>query len=388
MVVTVGAVVLAGCTSTSSEPSPDTRTAEAVPTSPVSPSSEPSSASPATPASSSRPASPASESFPSGGAVTAKDFASGLTSPWGVVELPDGSLLVSERDTTKIKRVTRSEASVVAEISAAKPRGEGGLLSLALSPDESTLFAYFTSDRDNRVVAMTWDGKALGEPEPILTGIPRAGNHDGGRLLFGPDDGYLYVSTGDAGDTSHAQNKRSLGGKILRITEDGTPAPGNPFNDEVFSYGHRNVQGLAFDDRGRLWASEFGAQTWDELNLITAGSNYGWPEAEGSAKIRGLTNPKVVWRTSEASPSGLAYWRGSLWMATLRGQRLWEIPLDGEKVDEPVAHLTNDYGRLRTLAVARDGDRLLLSTSNTDGRANPRPGDDRVLRITRSASGG
>ena len=134
------------------------------------------------------------------------------------------------------------------------------------------------------------------------------------------------VGTGETGDTGLAQDKTSLGGKILRITTDGKPAAGNPFGNEVFSYGHRNVEGLAFDDQGRLWASEFGEQTWDELNLITKGGNYGWPEVEGSGQVAGMINPKVVWSTAEASPSGLAFWRGSLWMAALRGARLVADP--------------------------------------------------------------
>ena len=201
-------------------------------------------------------------------------------------------------------------------------------------------------------------------------------------MVIGPD-GYLYVGTGESGSGGLAQDKDSLGGKILRIRTDGRPAPGNPFDNEVYSYGHRNVQGLAFDDQGRLWASEFGDQTWDELNLITKGGNYGWPTAEGSAKIDGLINPKLVWKTSEASPSGLAYWQGEFWMAALRGERLWEIPVEGTNVGEPKSHFAGDYGRLRSVTVATDGQSLLLTASNTDGRATPEAGDDRVLRVTR-----
>ena len=236
-------------------------------------------------------------------------------------------------------------------------------------PDESRVFAYYTAAEDNRIVAMSWDGRSLGEPEVILDGIPKAGIHDGGRIIVGPD-GHLYVGTGDSGESQEAQDKSSLGGKILRLTVDGEPAPGNPFGDEVFSFGHRNVQGLAFDEEDRLWASEFGSQDWDELNLIEEGKNYGWPLVEGSGEGQGLTNPKVVWRTSEASPSGLAYWQGDLWMAGLRGERLWQIPVDGTDTGDPVAHFEGEYGRLRTVVVSSDGQSLLLTGSNTDGRGD------------------
>jgi glucose/arabinose dehydrogenase len=147
--------------------------------------------------------------------------------------------------------------------------------------------------------------------------------------------------------------------------------------------GHRNVQGLAFDERDRLWASEFGENTWDELNLVERARNYGWPLVEGSGEGDGLTNPKVVWRTSEASPSGLAYWQGELWMAGLRGERLWEIPVDGTDTGEPVAHFRGEYGRLRSLVVTDDGQSLLMTGSNTDGRGDVDEGDDRLLRVTR-----
>ena len=163
----------------------------------------------------------------------------------------------------------------------------------------------------------------------ILDGIPKGGIHNGGRMVFGPD-GLLYVGTGDAGDRPIAQDPGSLGGKILRLSPDGSPAPGNPFPDApyVYSYGHRNVQGLAFDDQGRLWASEFGQNTWDELNLITAGRQLRLAGGRRSGRpATGSSNRERVWPTDEASPSGIAFWQGSIWMAGLRGERLWQIPL-------------------------------------------------------------
>ena len=216
---------------------------------------------------------------------------------------------------------------------------------------------------------MSWDGSRLGEPETVLTGIPKGGIHNGGRMAIGPD-GFLYVGTGETGDTSLAQDLDSLGGKILRLTLDGRPAPGNPFDSAVWSYGHRNVQGLAFDGEGRLWASEFGQNTWDELNLITKGADYGWPRVEGSGNVEGMTDPVVVWRTGDASPSGLAFWRGELWMASLRGARLWEIPVTGAEAGEPVAHFTR---RLRAAALGGADRRRQRAAGHHEQHRRPRP---------------
>ena len=264
---------------------------------------------------------------------SATEIASDLAAPWGLIPLKDRSFLIAERDEGKIVRVENGSASQVRTIDEVDPGGEGGLLGLAITKDGKTVFAYYTAANDNRIVSMSWDGRELGAPKVILRGIPKGFIHNGGRMVVGPDD-YLYVGTGESGTGRLSQRKDSLGGKILRLRLDGRPAPGNPFDNEVFSYGHRNVQGLAFDNEGRLWASEFGQNRWDELNLITKGADYGWPDVEGSGNVRGMTNPKVVWHTDEASPSGLAYWQNSLWMAGLRGQRLWEIPVDGTKTGD------------------------------------------------------
>ena len=380
VLATVALLGVTACGGAGNEASDGTRTAGAPPPSPISPAATPSGSPTATPTRSPSPAGP-SATTPRG-KPAATDIVTGLDTPWGLVALKDGTTLVSERDTGRILHVRGDDAEEVATLAAVRARGEGGLLGLVATSDEQTVFAYFTAADDNRIVAMTWDGESLGDPEPVLTGIPAGFRHNGGRLVIGPDN-LLYVGTGEIGDEQLAQDKGSLGGKILRVTLDGEPAPGNPFDNAVYSYGHRNVQGLAFDGQGRLWASEFGDQTWDELNLVTAGANYGWPEAEGSARIDGVTNPKVVWKTEDASPSGLAFWQGGLWMAALRGERLWEIPLDGTDPGEPVAHFTDTYGRLRSVTVAAGGGSLLLTASNTDGRADPRQDDDRVLRVTR-----
>ena len=375
LAVACGALLLvSACSNAANEPSPETRTAET-----TSASSEPQ---PSPTSSSPTASSPTPSGVRSRGEPRAREVVSDLAAPWGLVVLKDGTFLISERDTREIARIRSGSTSRLRTIDEADPAGEGGLLGLAITEDEKTVFAYYTAASDNRIVSMSWDGGNLGAPKVILRGIPKGFRHNGGRMVIGPDN-YLYVGTGESGDGSLSQDKDSLGGKILKLRLDGRPAPGNPFDNEVYSYGHRNVQGLAFDDDGRLWASEFGQQTWDELNLIRQGANYGWPRVEGSGKVKGMTNPKVVWRTRDASPSGLAYWQGGLWMAGLRGERLWEIPLDGTTTRDPVAHFRGDYGRLRTVAVAHDGNSLLLSNSNTDGRGDPSGDDDRLFRVTR-----
>ncbi|MER7538041.1 PQQ-dependent sugar dehydrogenase [Streptomyces sp. NPDC097704] len=308
----------------------------------------------------------------------------GLKSPWGLAELPGGDLLVSSRDERTITRVDgRTGAkTLLGTVPGVVPGGEGGLLGLAVR--DGRVYAYMTTSSDNRIVRMRYGGgkgDRLGPPEPVLTGIPKGFVHNGGRIAFGPD-GMLYAGTGETGRKGLAQDRSSLGGKILRMTPEGGPAPGNPFpGSVVYSYGHRNVQGLAWDPRGRLWASEFGQDTWDELNLIEPGRNYGWPVVEGRAGRAGFVDPVAQWPTSEASPSGIAYARGAIWLAALRGERLWRVPLSGaERSGEPEAFLKGGYGRLRTV-LAAGGDRLWLVTSETDTRGTPGPGDDRILRL-------
>ena len=319
-----------------------------------------------------------------GTGVTATDVTTGLVTPWGLVPLDDGSVLIGSRDTGEIRRLPRdgSRPALITTIDV-RAEGESGLLGLAATSDESTVLAYYTTDDDSRVVSMSWDGATLGEPSVVVEGIPGGATyHQGGGLAIGPDD-LLYVSTGDNGVPDNAQDRDSLSGKILRYTLDGDPAPDNPFDSAVYTYGHRNVEGLAFDDDGRLWASEFGEDEFDELNLIEAGNNYGWPEVEGTGGGADYTDPIAVWRTDDNSPSGLVFWQGSLWMASLRGAALWEIPLDGTAAGTPVPHVAGDHGRLRNVVVAPGGAALLLATSNTDGRGEPAPDDDRILEVTR-----
>ena len=214
----------------------------------------------------------------------------------------------------------------------------------------------------------------------MLTGIPRAAIHNGGRLAFGPD-GMLWASTGEHGQPQLAQDPKSLGGKILRMTPAGRPAPGNPFGTVVWSYGHRNVEGLAWDSAGRLYATEFGQDRLDEVNRIEKGHNYGWPIIEGAGSQGRYTDPRITWPTDQASPSGAAISAGSLWVAALRGERLWQIPLGPRgQLGAPVAHVTGEYGRLRAVVRAPDGS-LWVTTSNLDGRGDRRPDGDLILRF-------
>ncbi|HEX6754903.1 MAG TPA: PQQ-dependent sugar dehydrogenase [Mycobacteriales bacterium] len=304
----------------------------------------------------------------------------GLEAPWGIAFLPGGDALVTERDTAKILRVTPAgrvtEVQTLSEVDGA---GEGGLLGIAVSPRyaaDGLVYVYYTTGEDNRIARL----RLGGSPEPIVTGIPRSGIHNGGRLLFGPD-GYLYAGTGDAAEGGRSQDPSSLGGKVLRMTADGRPAPGNPFGTLVLSLGHRNVQGLAFDAQGRLFASEFGQNRFDEVNRIEPGRDYGWPTVEGDSDDPRFTRPLTTWQTSEASPSGVAILGGTLYVAALRGERLWQVPLDGRGgVGEPRATLEGEYGRLRAVTVAPDGS-LWVLTSNRDGRGDPVPEDDRILRL-------
>ncbi|MEW2619872.1 PQQ-dependent sugar dehydrogenase [Streptomyces sp. NPDC048106] len=336
---------------------------------------------------------PATESAaPAKGSVRVlRTVAEGLKSPWGLAVLPGGDLLVSSRDDGTLVRVDpkTGHQSELGTVSGVSPAGEGGLLGIALSPhytSDHLIYAYFTSASDNRIVRMLYDerkpaGEQLGAPDTVFKGIPKGPIHNGGRIAFGPD-GMLYAGTGESGRRGLAQDRNSLGGKILRLTPDGEPAPGNPFSGSpVYSYGHRNVQGLAWDDRQRLFASEFGQDTWDELNAVKPGGNYGWPDAEGRSTDPRYQNPIAQWHTDDASPSGIAYVDGVIWMAALKGERLWRVPLHGTRAAAaPQPFLTGTYGRLRTVAPAGGG-KLWLITSNTDGRGHPKKGDDRILEL-------
>lgn len=326
-------------------------------------------------------------------AGVARQVATGLDVPWGVGFLPDGRALVSERDSGRILLLSAAGGTPteVIRLPDVVHRSESGLLGLAVSPeyaDDRLVYAYYTTASDNRIVRFRMGEDCRAEPglEPVLTGLPAAPNHDGGRIAFGPD-GFLYAAVGDAQMPASAQDPNSLGGKILRMRPDGAVPSDNPTPGSlVYSLGHRNVQGIAWDSAGRLWASEFGQNSWDEINLIRPGANYGWPEVEGvggeNADGGRFVDPLVTWTTDEASPSGIAIRGSVLYAAALRGERLWMVDLEGAGVvGEPRATLIGELGRLRTVVTAPDGT-LWLTTSNTDGRGNPRAGDDRIMALS------
>lgn len=345
--------------------------------------------------------------------VDVTEVATGLPAPWGLAALADGTLLVSLRDERRLVVVDPATGAVepVAGPGAddlrdgTVARGESGLLGVAVGPQGSAapgeVFVYRTADGGNEVLRGTLAGRELSGLTPILQGVPAASTHDGGRLAFGPD-GFLYATTGDAQQRGAAQVAGALNGKILRLTVDGDPAPGNPDpTSPVWSLGHRNVQGVAWDVTGRMLASEFGQETFDELNVVVPGGNYGWPEVEGvGGAPSGFVDPVATWATSDASPSGLAVTREGAYLAGLRGETLWRVPFlspDGgasaDAFGAPQAVLT-DRGRLRAVLVdpatpaGDDGSAVLyVLTNNTDGRGDPRDGDDRLLRVAVAPAG-
>jgi glucose/arabinose dehydrogenase len=308
--------------------------------------------------------------------------ATNLTAPWGMAFLPDGSLLVTERDSARLLQIRTGQApQVLGTIPGVVPGGEGGLLGIAVSPtyaQDQWVYVYFTAASDNRITRFRLN--AIGTQNVIQSGLAKAQIHNGGRIAFGPD-GMLYAGVGDAGNTANAQNQSSRNGKILRMTPTGGVPAGNPFNTVVYSLGHRNVQGLAWDAQGRMYASEFGQNTFDEVNQIVAGGNYGWPTCEGMCNNPSFRNPIVTWTTAVASPSGAAIANQHVFVAGLRGQRLWVVPLTASGgAGTPIDELNNQFGRLRAVAVGPDG-WLWIATSNRDGRGTPTAQDDRIVRF-------
>jgi glucose/arabinose dehydrogenase len=351
------------------------------------PEARPSTSEPASPPASAPASAPPSDPAPPGVVPTGEPevVASGLDAPWSVA-FRDGVPVVSERDSARILELsddgTPREVGVVEGVEAT---GEAGLLGLAVD-DDGRLYVYSTAADGNRVQRYDLAGEPgalrLGEPETIIDGLPAAANHDGGRIAVGPD-GMLYVTLPDAGDPAAAQDLDVLAGKILRLTLDGEVPEDNPFpGSPVFSLGHRNPQGIAWADDGTLFATEFGQNTWDELNVIEAGANYGWPEVEGIAGQGGYVDPVQQWDPAEASPSGLAHADGTLFVANLRGEVLRSVPVADPSTSQE--HWSGEHGRLRDAVVAPDG-RLWVLTNNTDGRGNPGADDDRILAVEVSA---
>ncbi|WP_165474817.1 PQQ-dependent sugar dehydrogenase [Legionella nagasakiensis] len=317
----------------------------------------------------------------------AEVVANDLTAPWEMAFLPNGDMLITERRGTLVRIGKIKTRIKIPEVDAS---GEGGLLGMALDPEFETtsyLYLYKTTRRNgtlqNEIVRYTYNAEGeLRNKTIIFNNIPAARFHNGGRLLFGPD-GYLYVTTGDAQQRSSAQNTQSLAGKILRITKDGKPAPNNPFSSAIYSYGHRNPQGLAWDEQGRLWATEHGERGNDEVNLILSGHNYGWPVIQGQETAQGMMAPALTSGKNETwAPSGITYLNSSLYFGGLRGQTLYEAKLDENQSGfrQLLGHFRKQYGRIRNVIVGPDHF-LYIMTSNKDGRGQPAANDDRIIRI-------
>ena len=314
--------------------------------------------------------------------------AKNLEIPWSLVFLPTGEIVFTERP-GRANMIKEGSVNLIAQIARVKHIGEGGLLGIEIDPDfakNNFVYLYYTysesgGETQNRVARYTYDGKTLGDPKVLVDGIPGASNHNGGRIKFGPD-GYLYITTGDAQESSRSQDTLSLAGKILRITKEGNPAPANPFGTLVYSYGHRNPQGLAWDEGGRLWATEHGRSGvqsgLDELNLIEAGKNYGWPEIEGDEQGEGMVTPVINSGASTTwAPSGAAYLNGSIYFTGLRGTSLFEYNITTKNLKR---HLQGEIGRIRDVVIGPDN-MLYITTSNRDGRGNPTSDDDRIIRV-------
>ncbi len=315
-------------------------------------------------------------------------IAENLQIPWEIAFLPDGDLLVTERSGT-LKRIGKERR--VYSIEGVRHIGEGGLLGLALHPrfsENQWMYLYLTTRNGdsliNRVERYRFEIDRLAEKTIIIDNIPGAAYHDGGRIAFGPD-GYLYVTTGDSGKRNLAQDISSLAGKILRLKDDGSVPPDNPFGNATWSYGHRNSQGLAWDDKRRLWATEHGRSGilsgLDELNLIEKGKNYGWPVIQGDETKVSMESPVIQSGPDEAwAPAGIAFFDGSLFFGGLRGESLYEAKIMESSKISLKSHFRQEFGRIRAVVLGPDG-YLYITTSNTDGRGKPRAGDDKLIRI-------
>lgn len=309
-----------------------------------------------------------------------------LRIPWEIAFLPNNEMLITERPGNLLK--IGADKSVI-KIEGVRPVGEGGLQGMALHPDferNNFIYLYLTTQNDgrliNQVLRYTLNNKNLEDRKIILDNIPASKYHDGGRIAFGPDK-KLYIATGDAEQDTRAQDISYLGGKILRVNDDGSMPSDNPFSDSpIYSYGHRNPQGLAWDSHGKLWATEHGRSIplsgYDELNQIEAGKNYGWPIIQGSETKAGMMSPVINSGANTTwAPAGMLHYEGRLFFTGLRGEALYEFDPVTNRL---TSHLFREFGRLRAVVLGPDG-WFYISTSNTDGRGKPHPEDDIIIKI-------
>lgn len=311
-------------------------------------------------------------------------IARNLEVPWALAFLPNGDILATERiGRVRLIKNGKLEEKSVATINV-KQTGESGLHGITVHPkypENHYVYIYYTYSEDgkialNRVSRFTFDEQGLKDEQTIVDKIPGAIFHDGGRIKFGPD-GYLYITTGDAQNPSLAQDKNSLAGKILRVTDEGKPVPSNPFGTLVYSYGHRNPQGIAWDSKGNLWETEHGQTATDELNLIEPGKNYGWPIIIGDQKQAGLVSPLLQSGSQTWAPAGAAFYEGSIYFGGLKGQALYRVKLDALELKE---YFKGQFGRIRDVVLGPDN-LLYITTSNRDSRGSPTEKDDRIIRI-------
>ena len=319
-------------------------------------------------------------------------IAQNLDTPWAIAFLPDNSMLVTER-LGKVRLIDKSgflQENPILLLDKVKEFGEGGLLGIAVHPVFSAnkyIYLYYTyegagNETLNRVSRFSYQNNSLINEKIIIDAIPGAKYHNGGRIKFGPD-GFLYITTGDANQASRAQDKNSLAGKILRVTDEGKSVPGNPFNNLIYSIGHRNPQGLAWDNSNQLWENEHGPSgIWpnccqDEVNQIIPGNNYGWPQSVGDNVLSNTKAPLLHSGKNIWAPAGAAFINGSLFFTGLRGSALYKLNPETKELNK---HFENKFGRLREIIVGPDN-LLYVTTSNKDGRGKPQTGDDKIIRI-------
>ena len=331
--------------------------------------------------------------------------ASNLEVPWAFAFLPDGNLLFTERPgRVRLIENGKLKAEPIFTVPDVEPSGESGLMDVSIHPNfNENKFVYLAYAYDNdgkrvKIVRYKFDGATLIEPQTIIENLPAATYHAGTRARFGPD-GKLYVTVGDATDREIAQKTDSLGGKTLRLNDDGSVPADNPFvnnknyRPEIWTIGHRNAQGLAWSADGTMFQTEHGPSGFDgrgggdEVNLVERGKNYGWAEISHEETKEGLVSPLLEYTPACAPASAMIYqgaafpqFKGNLFFGCLVGTRIIRVVLDGKRVVKQEDLLTDGYGRIREMAESPDGS-IYFSTSNRDGRGDAAEADDRIMRL-------